>query len=317
MANKYFSGIQVSEKLNVGGDSQYPIIKIEHPESNMQTDFACFESIAIVAKAKCNYKKITLDFEPIDWTGKLKNLCSEQAHYMRFLFRLWKFTDAFDWAEITEDKRGIVEQFKSAFNSAELVTNIPEKQSTFNKKKGMEHTIENFFAKKEYGQAYFKDLFYNKTGTRLESVFNQFPNGLFDGEVAGKHRIFPTGYFDIWGINNSGELCLFELKKDDGNNKLGLLSELLFYATYAHDVLLGTTAMPESEKTFRGYPEMKKLVRSGKKVNAYFLVGKIHPSISANKDGILKILNAYRPGQIEFSFIEYDFADIKPIVDTL
>ena len=65
----------------------------------------------------------------------------------------------------------------------------------------------------------------------------QWSVGLFDGKVAKGHEIFTRGKsaIDLIGIRGD-TLVLFELKKS-GNEKVGAVSELLFYAGVMRDAI--------------------------------------------------------------------------------
>jgi hypothetical protein len=77
----------------------------------------------------------------------------------------------------------------------------------------------------------------------IDKLDRQLPVGVFKDRVSRDpgHRVFTGGHstIDIWGVDKMAKrLFLFELKKD-GNEKLGILSELFFYAYVMADVQAG------------------------------------------------------------------------------
>lgn len=329
-----FRDIMVSKdiQINIIENSPDNLSQVEifiiNPCKNMQTDSACFESIALILKAKYDYDKIYIGFTEVNWLGIIKNLLNDQTHYMRFLYRLWKFEDMMDWVEIKSSNINVMSKFKKEFKQINKTNNIPSTIASFNRQKGQEHVIENLFVGKE--KTYFKQLVYLSTGLNMECIFNQLPNGLFDKDiciqnsekVCNKARIFPTGYFDIWGINEKNELCIFELKKEEKNEKMGIISELFFYALYAKEILLNDGIINKATSQFRGYPYLVQAVTDGCfKVNAYFLVNKskgqetsMHKDIKENKDKIIKLLNL-NSINICFQFIEYDYNSLNATIE--
>ena len=148
------------------------------------------------------------------------------------------------------------------------------------------------------------------------------PNGLFyirnDETPHNNKRILPTGYYDIWAIDKKGNLCVFELKKDEDNEKIGVISELFFYSVYAKEFLCDKKFLHinSKEKNIRGYKVLYDAVHADeiKGVKAIFLLGKgVHSVIKNLKPDIRKLLNTNTFG-IEFDFMEYDIEKINTIV---
>lgn len=76
-------------------------------------------------------------------------------------------------------------------------------------------------------------------GLNKDRVGRQFPVGLFDGKVSNGSSIFTGGKsaIDLVGLDElSNRLWLFELKAN-GNQSMGMVSELLFYVHFVLDVL--------------------------------------------------------------------------------
>ena len=97
----------------------------------------------------------------------------------------------------------------------------------------------------------------------------------------------------MWGIDDNDNLCIFELKKPQGNDHTGIVSELFFYAWFAYEYY-GTNINSEKskkEKGLRGYDEL--VARSGRLQNnknlvkAYFLVKQFRAGLNEKIDNIL------------------------------
>ncbi|MFY0568937.1 hypothetical protein ACN28E_34660 [Archangium lansingense] len=125
---------------------------------------------------------------------------------------------------------------------------------------------------------------------RLRSVGNQLPVGLFEGDVAEAHKLFTGGKsaVDLWGVGQEGErLVLLELKKA-GNEKLGGLSELLFYSLLLHEVQTGMIRLPLPEK---GLTADYLAIPSTTCIEGYLLAPGIHPLLDGNDAWMLRTLN--------------------------
>ncbi len=281
-------------------------IFIKKPYENMQNDAACFEGVALILKILGGYNKITLDFNEVNWNGLFENLVPEQCHFMRFLYRLYIFDSAFTWFEIAPNKKDIINGFIEKIKTP--VANYPSSESTYNPNKGIEHQIEKSFCDQQKEKDYFINLFHNQTNKILTCIHDQYPNGLFNKEISDKNRIFPTGYFDLWGITDNNELCVFELKRKD-NRPLGILSELIFYANFALEFLLVKKCIPlDTNKTYRGYYDIITAINKNcDKINAYFLthIEDLHPAIKNHKKEIINYLNQINKN-ITYSFIFFD-----------
>jgi len=150
-------------------------------------------------------------------------------------------------------------------------------------------------------------------------VYNQLPNGLFNikpnEQPKEDNRIFTTGFFDIWGIDKKDNFCIFELKKDEGNSHLGVISELFFYSIYAYKILCNKTFLHEKKKNVRGYEKLYDAVKSDKikNINAIFLLGKdVYPVIDERRKELKELLDTNEFG-IKYNFINYDINVIDKI----
>lgn len=125
---------------------------------------------------------------------------------------------------------------------------------------------------------------------RLRSVGNQLPVGLFEGDVAEARKLFTGGKsaVDLWGVGSEGErLVLLELKKA-GNEKLGGLSELLFYSLLLHEVQTGMVRLPIPKK---GLIADYLIIPSTTCIESYLLAPSFHPLLEGNGAWMLHTLN--------------------------
>jgi hypothetical protein len=141
------------------------------------------------------------------------------------------------------------------------------------------------------------------TSSIPETLHNQLPNGLFDRRVGKPYRVFPTGYFDLWGIDKSNELWLFELKTLN-NTGVGIISELFYYANLAKEIFM-TNKFNKKRTAFRGYSDLLEAAERGiKRIHACFLAPEFHSQISRDVSTIESILNP--KGEIEYKFLKFD-----------
>ena len=328
--------------LNLKGNTLE--IKINNPDANMQTDFADFEAIAFCARSSNANLKIVLNYDALCWDGndwgknpidftKVNRIGqgnngveAKYCHYARFLYRAWKMNTLYEWFEIGSVNGKEVSKFgdlyETALNDNKLFFNDPSKDSGI--KDGTEITenhLEKWFV-----------LNIRKKNTKVENLLqnvselhDQFPCGLFYGSsydeaVHCKNRIFNTGYFDLWGHNNGKEVYLFELKKD-GNNKLGIISELFFYSCLMKDFIhiVKTTEFQnhvDNKKTFyRGFKEFVEQAKNSDSVKAFFLVPDFHPFITGNNNAennmkaLLGVMNT-RKDNVQFGRCWFNQGDI-------
>jgi Holliday junction resolvase-like predicted endonuclease len=110
----------------------------------------------------------------------------------------------------------------------------------------------------------------------------QWPVGLFDGRVSHSSRIFSGGKsaIDLIGIRGK-TLVLIELKKE-GNNKVGAISELLFYSSVMRDLLRGKFRF-EDRSSDEDCPLTRDDIANCSEIAAVLLAPSIHPLLSDPK----------------------------------
>lgn len=328
---KYICNIPYSSKIDIENIENKFYIKINNPIANMQNNDADFEAIIIALKCKNLEAKFEIKFDEdkTHWNGRFDTTDNGVNTYLRFLYRVIRFQEAFsDWVDIANDNKRIVEKFKNSFEQSKenlkISNNIPiKKADEWKETMKEEKSIETKLTHTEEGKEYLKEIC-RKNEPKIEltdKIYNQLPNGLFNisnNEVPHKgNRIFSTGALDIWSIDKIGNLCIFELKKDEGNEKLGVISELFFYTVYAKEFLCNKELLHEKKKkvNFRGYDELYDAIQKNeiKHVIGIFLLGKkTHSVIQDMKEEITSLLNTNKFG-IKFMFKEYDINRIHKI----
>ena len=298
---------------------------INHPEKPMYADSAAFEAWALFlhGKKKCDVK---LSFENVNWAGAFEDLHSEQANYMRFLYRAWKFSDddVLPWFKIAPENKGIVKRFKDKFrdlkNENLLRHNIPTCEAEISSSDSKtEHHFENAFVNQASG--ILSSIVKNADQTIIKQFNNQLPVGLFEDVIQNKSRIFPTGYLDLWGISEANDFCLFELKvadtggKDNDFKQAGIISELFFYANYCKDIFMDQTNVEVAKKSYRRYEQLQEAQKKEiKKIRAYFLAPQYHSQIDTNF--VENQLNQIDKS-ISYKFLKYTYSEIKPIAEQI
>lgn len=291
-------------------------MRIKKSYANMQDNCNAFEGWALLTKSYFPNAKIILDWNtdipPTDSDGKDVQARNEAA-YNRFLYRVGKFKKMFsEWFYVCKDKQNIVDDFSEKIK-INHVNNCCNSYSEYNPNKGEEHIIEKDFSREEMNQkSFLEKLRAQATPIKLECIFDQLPNGLFEGSVKKQNRVFPTGYFDLWGIDDNDNLYIFELKKPIGNDHIGIISELFFYAWFAYEYY-GANINSENENGLRGYKRLvkrsRKLQNGENPIKAYFLVKQFRSGLNEKIDSVLKLLNSALRAQdvaITFGVVRYD-----------
>jgi hypothetical protein len=311
---KKLRGVQLPEGITF--DERDPgnlLMHINHPQKNMQADDAAFESWALLLRSK-GIKRIQLSFRIEErWHPKYglkyqkrssdkNHYKTEKQHFMRFLFRVWKFQESMKWFYIKSGEcAAAVDQFIAQFQNGQMTNNVPNCHANLKESKGTEHILENIFVRVDDAKRYivpphgliFPDKFYN-----------QLPNGLFDGNVCEENRVFPTGFFDLWGVDQNGDLWVFELKEKT-NRSAGILSELFFYANFAQQVFQSSTCNKKHTR-YRGYQKLINAAENGIKIiHACFLAPEFHTEISEEKEKITADLNKMQTN-IVYHFLTYN-----------
>lgn len=330
MAKKLFINgnkdcIPYSDKMECNYDSKDITLEIyiKFPMENMQEDYANFEAIAFSVWSIAPNVKVVLKFDHSDWGDKFplpnyidsqnkKRVSSYYQHYMRFLYRAYKMRSLYKNFTIYKENVSEVDLFENLFKGAKssnsLCITVPKsKSSVKDQDKITENHIEKWFVIKSRDENNTNtEVNKLKSQTNVGYLYDQFPCGLFYdvNTPSEEKRIFNTGYFDLWGIDENNDICLFELKKP-GNTKLGIISELFFYSCLAKD--FKDIGKPNDRKKVRGY---NVFMNANKKIKAYFLVPEFHSFIDNHIDSIIKVMNKRADG-VEYDYIKFNYENIS------
>lgn len=265
-------GVIIPERLKFKNDGDILILTMsqEGVNSIMQEDASAFEAWALLGKGR-GYAKVKLEKE--------KNITIEkQLHYNRFLYRIMRFSELFDWFTISKELEKEIEEFRNKyFNGQTLVYNVPTDEGE--EPSNLEGVMEYYFVNHTFET--------NRVlGLDAEQYYRQLPVGLFYDRATGENSIFTRkkSAIDFWGITKN-TLNIVELKA--GNKyKMGALTELLFYVCFMRDFYKEKGAKPCEETTYRG---LDKLINTNiEKVRGILLVEKEHPNWKEAYDELKK-----------------------------
>lgn len=263
--------------------------------TNMQADSSAFEGWALVLKRWMpEIKKVT-----IKWGKPTSERTLEKQHYQRFLYRVKRFSMAFPWCVVDKKSTALLASLVID-KEHKFILNTPsaERSREFTTRKELyvysEAELEEFILSDKTVSENFKKTF------NLKIVDNQLPVGVFKDKKSNETKVFTGGKsaIDIWGINNDGDCCIFELKNSK-NRKVGALTEMLFYSFVMNDLIQGTFEFESLD-----YTGLKELA-DAKNVKCFLLAPSTHPlidkgvfellnsSTSSTKYGNVKILNNF------------------------
>jgi hypothetical protein len=174
----------------------------------------------------------------------------QNQNYQRFLYRVFRFRELFSglFAVSKSDSEWV--PFAKALGSGRLLLNEPHARGRPRKNRASnagddrskaENAVLSEVKPRSYSETEIERMLCNselfKSFFELSQVDRQRPVGLFSDKIANKTRIFSGGKsaIDIVGFTNQ-TLSIFELKKP-GNIQVGVISELLFYATVMRDAV--------------------------------------------------------------------------------
>lgn len=283
---------------------------IKNPTHNMQADSAAFEGWILVLKSWLPQEitSVELDFIiPIHLSGRYGN--SEACHYNRFLYRLYNLSRLFpDWFFVHESKQRVVDDFMRWINSSTCLVNhsLQERGSVITTDK-MERQIESWFAFEDGKLPLCKLLDIDP-----DKLFNQLPIGVFYNEIARKNSIFTRGAsaIDLWGIGRDGDtLHLIELKCGK-NNKIGVISETLFYVAVIYDTCVAENSLFQfgQYKKYADTSDMSAIKNEGKKFKylaAHILAERYHSLFSQAVEALIH--SAMLNLGITFDLKRYDY----------
>ncbi|MCE5321408.1 MAG: hypothetical protein LLF93_09965 [Bacteroidales bacterium] len=255
----------------------------------MQDDGAAFEGWAICLKGwfPDQIKRVCLSWEiPSKISG----------HYNRFLYRVWKFSQMFEWFEYNRNHINELKSFAGSFTG--MINNCGT-ETPARKEALCEEQVEYDLCK--HNQEEFTQKF------SLTQLNHHLPVGIKDSNGLS----FFTGgnsAIDLWGIDIDGHLRVFELKYIDGiktkkNIKIGIISELLLYVNIMRDIVLGKIGAPNAKLIEE--KDLYSRITDLKGVKGIFLTNELHPLIEHGK--ALEIINT-NLFNIPFEAVNYNWS---------
>lgn len=239
---------------------------------NMQENSSAFESWIFALKCYIDFDSVVLDWVPI---------IDANVHYNRFLLRVYFFVESYDWVSICDNRNAEIWEIEQLVKNKKFRINLPNgeaKKEAENKEASLERDILDIWR-----------------GVHINDIFNhQLPVGLFEDQVCRKNQFTPGqgSQIDIWRVTED-VLRVYELKDED-NKRIGIISELMYYANVIHLLLNGNINVPQIKtENLRGEKVFYEKVQSKtiKNLEAIFFANKFHPLIEERIDDILILLN--------------------------
>lgn len=301
---------------------------------NMQDDEAAFEGWALViytyfAKIR-NYKvqlKLKEDaYQKAQNFLEMGNYLGKRGHYYRFLYRVLRFSQQYEWFSLDVNLEKMVKDFDEYLRSGlSFTNNYPngeKKISVKEVKKETENSIEDLFSDDLWQKSFEGKKLCQQFGM---PIYRQLPVGLFEDKKKTEKAIF-TGKksaIDLWSSNDEC-ITIYELKWK--NKMVGIITELFFYCNYMRDMYGTGKAISQyhfvphmvnvnrirNEKKYRGYLDI--YGRKFEKINGYMLYnkGELHQTITKN---LLEDMNRvqFDTGEtsINYGLIEYTVEERK------
>lgn len=264
--------------------------------ANMQTDEAAFEGWGICLK---HHLHKHIDSVVLSWDKPSEITDNQKLHYNRFLYRVIRFKEMFDWFKVADLNRKELNDFKKELT--DLIINTPLSEASEPSEKGSKEK------KIEYNQRNLNSI---KDNFQIHCINHQLPVGV------KKHgKSFFTGRasaIDIWGIDDNNNLNIYELKYK--NKKVGIISELLFYSGVMYDLFVSKQiGIPAKVKEIRDaeylYGNNSSSINA---IKAHFLFDKLHPLVV----GVTALLNTNNLG-IKFLNVQYKLKKDSFVIDKI
>lgn len=246
---------------------------------NMQDDSSAFEGWILCIKSGlenkgCLVKKVIIKFHD---SFQMGNSPKEK----QFCYRLYKCCRNYGW-EIPNNALVMVNV--SSLDGAVLtcpkndVVRIEVAQST---------------------EAKLERIYIEVQRKKGKVINQQLPIGLFKDRVAEVNRLTLTSFLDMWEIEEE-TIRIYELKAK-GNNKIGIISELLYYINMMSDILNGRFCFEPNNKDYRGVGTLKENIGKIKYLEGVFLTDSLHPLIADNKEKLADEMS-FVSGAVNISF---------------
>lgn len=260
-------------------------------EQNMQETGCAFEGWTICLKAWLADQIKTVK---LDWTTPQESLSdNEKLHYNRFLYRVIKFKQGYDWFEYNPEKQKEINSFCELIKGS--INNYSTKKADEGDKDNENKVEYNLINNEENKQKLAKAL-------NLDLMWHHLPVGV---KKADDSNLFPgsKSAIDIWGITQDNILKVIELKYN--NDMIGIISELFCYCNIMNDIRKGDIQKPDIPMNEGIEPEKALYKRKWNSVEGVMLSTDYHPLLYRTKE-LLKILNSNKEG-IKFSMYQYNW----------
>ncbi len=247
-------------------------------ENNMQTDPSAFEGWAIAIKSIA--PKLA-KFVTIQWTGIGLDKGTNYNHYRRFLYRVLRFEQSYEW--VTSHPLGQQAEHDLKVIASELtkwVVNFPSSESK-------DEAIKE--------EAHLERILKESLSRIFETSNHQLPVGLFYQEKNTQNERTPRqgSQIDLWSISDD-TLSVYELKKDN-NRKVGIISELMFYVNVMVDLVNHTFHFSEGagKSNIRGFDVLYEAINSDSihRILGVFLTNDLHTILQVRYAEVFKLLN--------------------------
>lgn len=305
------------KQIGIGGNKAY----------NMQADDACFEGWAVAMYIRFLKRKgkviLTLNTETEPYYDLDQLIKNQDWGYGRFLYRALRFSQQYEkWFELGDKLQDAVGRFGEDLNKRDFTNNIPRSELS-DKRSGGEDMIEKYFGDTEEGRGYLWDNLLKLKGEKI--LYRQLPVGIFNNDKQGDQpeakRVFTgkNAMIDLWAVHDDTFYAI-ELKKEEGNEQVGALTEIFFYSNIMYDLLVTgksnshfilNKGYPRKDN-FRGYSELLKRAPGVNQVKGLLLLenNAVHKLIT---DEVLEVLNGTKYN-IDYDLIKYDYAKVKPCI---
>lgn len=251
--------------------------------ANMQSNESAFEGWALCLKA---WLPDLIEKVSICWNPNTPK--SNQLHYERFKYRVWKFIRTYDWAE----NGSLFNMNYYEENLKNWVINFPCDEAD-KEAQGEEAILEREYIANQKGN--------------YDVIDEQLPVGVFNSVVSKASCVMPRAksQIDIWALRGD-TLHIFELKKSN-NLMVGIISELMYYVNIMNDIKNLRIRYPQEAKKceYRNFNALYNSFNSNKIhfIKGHFLTAKLHPLISSAVITLINDSHAQKMDYIEYSYI--------------
>lgn len=260
---------------------------------NMQEDSSAFEGWILCIKSELENKGYQVKKVNIKFCDSFQ--MEDSPKEKQFCYRLFKCSRNYGW-KIPED--ATIMANVSSLDGAVLT--CPKNDAvSIEVAQNTEARLERIYieAQKKKGKV----------------INQQLPIGLFKDKVADVNRLTITSFLDLWEVEKE-TMKIYELKAK-GNNKVGIISELLYYTNMVSDILNGRFCFEPNSKYYRGVGTLKESIGKIKHLEGVFLTDTLHPLISENKKKLADAM-AFVSGAVNVSFtFEKNTDDISDYSD--